>query len=252
MATLDDAAAQHVVRTLRVLELLAEGPQTQAHIARRLEVHRRTARRLLGRLVQEGYAVPTERGRFVAYAATPRLTVLGRQVADGLDLAAIARRHIAEFSDLAGVRAGFFAVLEEGSVHLAHVGELSEGEGAAPLPRSGPLHATAAGKVFLSANDGLLAEVLSRELLAYTSRTLITRGDLLLELATVRAQGYAVEDGEHRTGARAVASGVKNHAGQTVAALGATAAQASTIADLGIVVRGAALEFSREIGAAVE
>jgi len=53
-STGEDAPAQHVVRTLRTLESLAEGAQTQASVARLLVVHRRTARRLLARLVAEG------------------------------------------------------------------------------------------------------------------------------------------------------------------------------------------------------
>lgn len=247
----DDAAGQHVLRTLRALELIAEGPQTQADVARRLVVHRRTARRLLARLVDEGYAEATQRGRHVAFAATSRLAVLGRQVADGLDLVAIGRRHLATIAG-DGVGARFVALLGHDGVRLAHV-EAAAGSDAARastrLPAlEGPLHATAAGKVFLSADTALLGEVLNRELLAFTAATLVTRGDLLLELATVRTRGWAVEDGEHRVGERAVASGVHNHVGSVVAALGAVPAESSGLDDLGAIVRDAARAFSREIG----
>jgi DNA-binding IclR family transcriptional regulator len=247
----DDSAAQHVVRTLRALELLADGPQTQAGLARELMVHRRTARRLLARLVEEGYAEATRRGRHVAYAATPRLAVLGRQVADGLDLVAIGRRHLAALDGgLFGAR--FIALLDGVDVWLVHVEELQPGEvSEEPLARRGPLYATAAGKVFLSADDVLAGNVLNQELLAFTARTLATRADLLLELAKVRAQGYAVEDGEHRAGARAVASGVVNHVGATVLAVGAVPLPGAKLDELGSVVRSAALAFSHAIGAAI-
>jgi IclR family transcriptional regulator, acetate operon repressor len=252
MATgVDDATAQHVRRTLRALELLAEGPQTQADLARQLVVHRRTARRLLARLVDEGYAKETQHGRQVAYVATPRFAVLGRQVADGLDLVAIGRLHLAALED-GGASARFIAFLGNDGVRVAHV-EVSDGAGALAQPAvNGPLHATAAGKVFLSADTALLGEVLSQELLAFTADTLVTRADLLLELATVRTRGYAIEDGEHRADARAVASGVRDHVGKVAAVLGAVPSSNASVHDLGARVHDAALAFSREIGGVAE
>jgi DNA-binding IclR family transcriptional regulator len=253
MATLDDAAAQHVVRTLRVLELLAEGAKTQAEVARGLAVHRRTARRLLGRLVDEGYAAPTQEGRFVAYAATPRLIVLGRQIAERLDLVAMARQHLAALGT-ASVVTRHVAVLDAGEVRFAFSAGPHEGRDVAHEDQSRglPLHATAAGKIFLSADDGLLGGILNRDLLTFTANTIATRADLLVELAGVRAQGYAVEDGEHRAGHRAVASGVVDHTGRTAVALGATLRPDASLSELGIMAREAALALSREIGAAVD
>ncbi len=250
--SIEDATAQHVRRTLRALELLSDGPQTQADVARELEIHRRTARRLLARLVDEGYAEPAAAGRHVAYRATSRLAVLGRQVAEGLDLLAIGRRHLAGLDPaLAGAR--FVALLAGDGVRLAHVEEppqVASGASAGMLTRSGPLHATAAGKVFLSADTALVGEVLNQDLLAYTARTVITRGDLLLELATVRERGWATEDEEHHAGVRTVAAPVVDHVGRVVAALGAVPAPDAALADVGRIVLAAALACSREIGAA--
>jgi IclR family acetate operon transcriptional repressor len=250
----DDATAQHVARTLRALEFLAEGPQAQAALARRLGVHRRTARRLLGRLVAEGYAEEVGSERRAGYAATPRLVVLGRRVADGLDLVAIAWRHLhAITSDCASAR--FLAVPQEGGLRVARfedLGAASTNDSLEPTEATWPLHATAAGKIFLSADASLAGDVLNQELLAFTPRTLVARADLLLELARVRADGYAVEDAEHRPGMRAVASGALNHAGVTVAAIGAVPLPAAEIAPLGDRVREVAIDLSRELGAAVD
>lgn len=248
-ASAEDATAQHVRRTLRALELLADGPQTQADLARELVVHRRTARRLLGRLVDEGYAEAAPGGRHVAFRATSRLAVLGRQVADGLDLLAIARRHVAAL-DAACAGARFVALREEDGVVLAHIEEPPDA-GAGLLSRSGPLHATAAGKVFLSVDTALVGEVLNQELLAYTARTHVTRADLLIDLATTRERGYAVEDGEHHAGLQAVASPIVDHVGRVVAALGAVPAAGVALEDAGAAVRDAARSCSKEIGASI-
>lgn len=247
----DDAAAQHVVRTLRALELLALGPQTQAALARDLVVHRRTARRLIGRLVAEGYATEVQDGRNAAYAATPRLAVLGRRVADGLDLVALGRRHL-EVLDDAQATSRFVAFLGDDRVWMPVLERLGNSAAGAPsevMPHRGALHASAAGKVFLSADNTLAGDVLNQELLGFTAKTLVKRADLLLELAEVRVQGYATEDGEHRADLRTVASGVRNHVGRTVAALGLSASPDADLAALGRSARAAARAFSAEIGA---
>jgi DNA-binding IclR family transcriptional regulator len=247
---MEDATAQHVRRTLRALELLAAGPQTQADIARDLAVHRRTARRLLARIVEEGYATPSERSRHIAYRATSRLAVLGRQAAEGLDVVAIARRHLAALDPArAGVR--FVALLDPEGVSTVHVELPEHADAAAADLVSGtrPLHATAAGKVFLSADASLAGEALNHELLVFTAQTLVTRADLLLELASVREQGFAVEDGEHHVDVRTAASGAINHVGRTVAALGATPGAGVELAEVGALVREAAQACSRELGA---
>lgn len=253
MASGNDASAQHVSRTLRALELFATGPRTQAELARDLAVHRRTARRLIARLEQEGYVEATKVGRQVSYAATPRLIVLGRQVADDLDLIAIAKRHLETVDgDQASSRS--VAVLSGRAVTFPLVERVDPGDRANSVAASGeeaPLHAIAAGKIFLSDDAALLEDVLHQELVPFTERTVVTRGDLLVELATVRARGYASEDGEHRAGERAVASGVINHAGDTVAALCAMPAADASLPELGDLVREAALACSREIGADV-
>jgi IclR family transcriptional regulator, acetate operon repressor len=250
MSSADDATAQHVTRTLRALELFAVGPRTQAELARELAVHRRTARRLIARLEQEGYVAAATAGRQVSYAATPRLVVLGRQVADGIDLIAMARRHLASID---GGRAASrsVALLSSRAVSQPLIERLDD-EGTTSVESSAgtlPLHATAAGKVFLSADTGLIEDVLHQDLFAFTDRTLVARADLLVELATIRTRGYASEEGEHRAGEAAVASGIQNHAGETVAALCATPTAASSVRELGPVVRDAARACSQEIGA---
>jgi DNA-binding IclR family transcriptional regulator len=250
---IDDATAQHVSRTLRTLELLAGAGQTQADIARQLAIHRRTARRLLARLVAEGYAEPSRRGRQTAFVATPRLAVLGRQVADGLDLVAIGRRHLHGLTH-PGIGTRFIALLGSEGTWLAHTetsdGEASDAATAGSPSSSAPLHATAAGKVFLSADTELLGEILNHELLAFTSRTLVARADLLLALASVRTRGYATEDGEYHGDMRAVAAGVTNHVGKVIAALGATLGADADLLSCGARVCEVAHAFSCEIGGA--
>jgi DNA-binding IclR family transcriptional regulator len=64
-----------VVRTVGALELLADAPRTTSEIADSLAIHPRTARRMLARLVDEGYVDPPPRPTF-GYTLAPRFARL--------------------------------------------------------------------------------------------------------------------------------------------------------------------------------
>ncbi len=83
-----------------------------------------------------------------------------------------------------------------------------------------PLHATALGKVFLAHLPAArLREVLTGPLEAYTRHTLVDPERLLAECETIRAQGYAVSDGERDELTLGVAAPIRNPLGAVHAAL---------------------------------
>jgi DNA-binding IclR family transcriptional regulator len=93
---------------------------------------------------------------------------------------------------------------------------------AAPGSRN-PAHATASGKLLLAFAPAEAAErILARELRRFTPRTIGTRSGLLAEIATIRRQGYATNDGELSLDVGAVAAPVRNEKGVVVAAITAT------------------------------
>jgi len=70
-----------------------------------------------------------------------------------------------------------------------------------------PLHATAAGKLWLATLPApTLARVLGRSLPAVAPKTITALRDLRKELARIRAAGYAIADEELAEGGRAVAA----------------------------------------------
>src|SRR5579872_1722060 len=84
-----DQDLNSVRRTLRALELLAERSCSQTELARELAVHPRTANRLLGSLVAEGYVARDESSR-PKFKATLRLLTLAGHVLSQIDLIAVA------------------------------------------------------------------------------------------------------------------------------------------------------------------
>nr|WP_165036649.1 IclR family transcriptional regulator C-terminal domain-containing protein [Candidatus Protofrankia californiensis] len=246
----DETASQHVGRTIRALELLAEAPQTQASLARLLQVHRRTVRRLLTRLTDLGYAEPAGSDEPGAYVASAKLIALGTLAARRLDVVQISPDHLALVRG-SSVQCRVLAIRRGRDVTIPVI----QATNGSTLPswlshggKAAPLHATAVGKVFLLNDTVLLEQVLAHELPAYTTSTLTRRADLLLELSKARRTGYTVEVNEFHVGQYGAACPVIDHTGQVAAALGAITNDADTLEDLGTQVRRAADSLSRALG----
>jgi len=216
------AESSHVVRTLRALEALALGPCTTTRLATELDAHPRTIRRLLARLVEEGYATHTgaARGEFVA---TLKLVALAGHVIERTDLVRTAFPYVARLRNATGEAAQFSVPGEEGVLHLVQ----ETGESVVMVkPRLGeqvPYHCTASGKALLAYLPERLQRVLAGDLERFTEHTIVDRGDLLLELAAIRERGYAVDELELSLDLRCVAAPVRDHSGAVVGCIGISA-----------------------------
>ena len=83
-----------------------------------------------------------------------------------------------------------------------------------------PLHATAAGKVFLAdMSKEELRPYLRRGLPRFTGATIVDRAALQAELAVVQERGYATTQEEQEVGLTAVAAPIRGHDGRVIAAL---------------------------------
>jgi DNA-binding IclR family transcriptional regulator len=191
-----------------------------------LRVDTRTARRMLQRLADEEYVVRLHlpRGH---YALTPRLVAVAGQALAHDPLVAAAAPFVAVLRDLTGQVAHLMVPSYCGALCLVHA---APGQ---PLRRAVgelvPTHCTASGKALLSERPRWRASLLERPLEAHTSRTLTERAALEQQAATIRRQGYAVENAEYRPGMRAVAAPIRVGDEPARAALAAVAE-----ADVGI------------------
>ncbi|MFD9497870.1 IclR family transcriptional regulator [Streptomyces sp. NPDC060035] len=216
--------AQAVLRALDVLHCFHDnGPDLSASdLARRLELSVSTAHRLARTLL--GAAFLEQDARTSRYRLGPAVTELGRLSYHqrGLHLAAPELTDLAErtgaTADLA-LRSGPHAVIVAGGSVTPHTG----------LRR--PLHSTALGKVLLAwARPGESGPAALPPLRAFTDRTIVEPVLLQAELARVRTEAYALNDGESALGVRTLAVPVLDGAGYARFAL-AVRATPSVITD---------------------
>jgi len=188
-----------VTRALRVLEALAPGPRKLAEIASGAGVTRTNAHRILGVLADAGYVQPVGGG---TYRLAPRSAAL----AAALGLAA--PRGVEEALRQLGekVAATVHLALRSGS-QAVYVHKI-DGPGPVRMASSVgmhiPLHCTAIGKAILGAlNDEQVRGVIADAGLPGRTRNTITDPAALShELASIRGQGFAVDDEENEEGIR--------------------------------------------------
>ena len=140
--------SQHVARTLRALELLSERPRTESEFAEALHIHPRTVRRLISRLVAEGYAAPT--GPQGEFTATLRLVTLAGRILERTELVRLAFPYVVELRNRTGEASHLSVAAERAVTHLLQ----ETGENIVMVkPNLGeqvPFHCSAVGKVLLA------------------------------------------------------------------------------------------------------
>lgn len=225
--------AWYVARTMQALELLAFRPLSAPQVAAALQVHPRTARRLLTRLHEEGYVSRTNDARRL-YMPTMRIVALAGQVAERAELPRRALPYVARLHEQTGATAHLAIPSYRSALCLVH-----DANGCRParpqLHELVPSHCTATGKVLLSWRDRWRESLLREPLERHTDRTLVDPAAVVAESDAIRARGYATEDGEYQEGVRAVAAPVFV-AGEAVAALGASGRQVEIAALMPSVV----------------
>ena len=212
-----------VLKAASLLRVLADQPRTGAtssELARASGLARPTAFRLLSSLEQAGlvdrvgnnYVLGWELIRIGRLAdpyegLTDRAQPLLQKLADTVN-------ELVTLQVVNG-RSGLDFVADAEGSHLVNVRSQRAG---ASRSHQWPLHATAAGKVFLAQlPTERVAALLPDELPALASRTITDRNSLLYELERVRTQGYGLVDSELEEELAAVAQPIFDSNGTFVA-----------------------------------
>jgi DNA-binding IclR family transcriptional regulator len=208
--------ALYVARTMQVLELLAFQPLSAPQVAATLQIHPRTARRLLVRLHAEGYLTRGDDARRL-YMPSMRVVALAGQIAAHSPLTVCALPTVARLHEETGSDAHLAVPSYLSALCVVHAdGACGASARARELV---PAHCTATGKALLSWRQRWRDSVLEHPLERHTERTVVDRAALARDADATRARGYAAEDGEFAEGVCAVAAPVFI-GGEAVAALG--------------------------------
>jgi len=212
---------QSVARALTLLEALADqhGGIGIAELSRRVGLHVSTAHRILGTLVNRGYARQSpETGRYALGAKTFHIaeSYLGQ-----IDLRRLLRPVLERLSRDTGETANLVILDGWEALYLDKVESPQSLRIFSRIGRRAPLYCTAVGKVLLADRPDDVDSLLGGGALEALTRATVTSGSQLRqELEKVREQGFALDMEECEDGANCIAVPVRNSRGETVAAIG--------------------------------
>jgi DNA-binding IclR family transcriptional regulator len=248
----DHQRIEAVQQAAQLLALFRPGvPElTLKELAAGLAIKEATASKVVANLVHAGLLEESRRGGYRLGRPLWRMglqTLRNREIWD--EARAVLEELIAETETV-----GLIAVYHDGeAIYVEQIRASGEAFG-----RAVPAHATALGKALLAhlPTDELRRAISERGLTGLTERTITEAAALDLELAEIRAVGYAIEDEEYQVGRRALGAPVRDHSGQVVAALGvggiARQIPVKRFDEVGCRLAAAGQELSKRLGAGEE
>jgi DNA-binding IclR family transcriptional regulator len=216
----NDYNVRAVERALQILGCFDdEHPERGiSEIAQVVDLHKATAHRIVTTLVNYGYLERASDG--LKYRLGLELTNLGFKVIRRMDLRREALPFMTQLVQQWDETCDL-SIFDEGEVFYI---EVLRGNRAltiaAAIGQRLPAHCTASGKLFLAhLRSTELETILCQPLAPYTHKTITSADELHKQLAVIRQQGYAIDDGEMEEGVYAVAAPIYNRQGTMVAAV---------------------------------
>jgi len=195
---------QSVERSALLLNVLARtgGRASLLDIATASELPRTTTHRLLRTLVELGLVRQTPSRH---YALGPTLIPLGELASQMLGVRA--HPYLEQLVRDVGETANLAMFDRDGVVYLAQVPSPHAMRMFTEVGRHVDAHSAGVGKALLAQMDDAQVLAVARRagLTRRTDRTIVTESDLLAAMEQIRAQGYAVDDGEQEIGVRCIA-----------------------------------------------
>ncbi|MFQ5839614.1 MAG: IclR family transcriptional regulator [Candidatus Methylomirabilales bacterium] len=211
-----------VMRALSLLDVLAAQGREMGivELSKQVRLHASTVHRLLGTLVEGGYAHQNpETGR---YALSIKFYQLAQASLEQMDFRRVARPHLERIARLTGETANLVVLDQDEVFYVDKVESPQSLKFLARIGHRAPLYCTAVGKVLLAYLDehamGVVLDQLT--LTRHTGNTITTMTQLRRELRKVRGQGFAVDREECEQGASCLAVPLRDHSGSVIAALG--------------------------------
>lgn len=214
---------QSVEKTLYIIEALARSsrPMRLSELSKAVDMPSSTVLRMVSTLVDMGYAFQEEND-LKRYGLTMRFLYMGQMAAEHISFRDVAHDYLMRLSDELG-ESGCLSIEDN---HRVRYLDVTEGRGNLITIRqrvggSGSMHCTGSGKLFLTQyTDKQLDDYVANVgLQPLTVHTVTNKKELVYELESCKAKGYAVDDEECEIGMRCVAAPIYDINGKIIAVI---------------------------------
>lgn len=206
-------------KAIDILDLLSQnsGGVSLSELSARLGYPKSTAHALLSTMRDRGLVRQLPSG---AYTLGLKLFEYGSAVSRGFDITAVSRPYLERLSAATGATA-VITMLSDAAVSFDYARSQA---GVQIMPEIGsrlPLHATSQGKLLLSSmSESKVRNLMKRNgMPSFTPHTIASDNELIHSLKEIKAQSYAIEDGEYKIGLRSVSAPVYDSEGEMKYAL---------------------------------
>lgn len=213
-----------VERTMQLLEALVRYPEGKGvlELSAELDIHKADVSRILSTLEDMGYVIQDEVS--ARYIIAFKFIAMALSYQDKTQLEDIVRPVLVELVQEIGESVQFAVEQNRQLIYVDRVDGIKPLRVASMLGKMAPLHATAAGKVWLSSlsRDDVASLMKERNMKAFTERTITNIEDLFIEIEKVGTQGFATSDEEINRTVFALAAPVLDRKRRVRAAVVAT------------------------------
>ncbi|HOL17343.1 MAG TPA: IclR family transcriptional regulator [Bacillota bacterium] len=189
-------------------------------LAQELQINKSTAYRILETL--QKYNMVEQSKSSAKYRLGPAILRLSDQLYKNLNIIALARPHMIRLADEVGESVHLCLLCNDSAVVIEQIITNSRLIVNAKIGNIEPLHASSVGKCLLAFSEpAIMEQLLNRmEFPAFTDKTITDREAMRAEIEKIKAQGYAVDNGELSSDIKCVAVPVYNHMGEAIYSLG--------------------------------
>ena len=212
--------SQTVLKALDILECIAfaDRPLSAAQTAKLCNLSRPTAYRLICTLTARGFVTQDDDTH---YRLGTQVLSLSQNVLDSMDLPELARPYLRHLSDITN-ETTYLSILD--ADEILYVGKAESTQSVRTHTKIGSrnrLHCSSMGKAILAFLPGSdqVQLIDQLELTAKTTTTITGRAALVEELATIRAQNFAIDNEESEDDIRCVGAPIFDRTGRVFAAI---------------------------------
>lgn len=213
---------QSVEKVLQIIETMAKNrePLRLQDVAMKVDMPASTTLRFLNTLMKQGYV--NQDPITLRYSLTLKFMYIGSLVSSQISIRDVAHPYLVELSKKCSesVCLGI-----EQDMEIVYIDVIDGPDGMLKITQRigklAPIHSTGIGKLLLLNYDmkQLDQMIAIKGLNALTPNTITSKNELLKELETIKAQGYALDDEECELGARCISAGIKDYTGKYVAGI---------------------------------
>ncbi len=215
-----DKLVKSVVRTMKIMELLAESsrPLGVTEISRRADLHKSTVYRLLETMQYLGYI--SQKPDSGKYSTGLKLFEVGSMVINDLDLRERAKPYLQELMEETGETVHLGILDKREIVYIDKVESFKTIRMHSKIGRRVLPHSTALGKVILAFSPIKILDdiIMSNGLPEKTDKTITEESKFRHELQKIKEQGYGIDEQENEKGIRCIAGPIFDHTGKIIAA----------------------------------